>query len=101
MTMVPSSYLLWLVTGQPVRVKEHPQYLRIDWKPGVVLESIAPLSYLVEVNGPTYRRSLIHLRDAIQSKQDCLPVQEPGPRNPPAAARADPAQSTGPLENID
>jgi len=41
------------------------------------------------------------LRDAIQSKTDCLPVQEPGPRNPPAAAQADPAQSTGPLESTD
>ena len=35
------------------------------------------------------------------NRTSCLPVQEPGPRKPPAAAQADPAQSTGPLENTD
>lgn len=49
-----------LVTGQPVRVKAHPQQPCSNWKPGVILENIAPCSYLVEVNGRTYRRNHVY-----------------------------------------
>ena len=39
---------------------------------------IAPsTSYLVEVNGCTYRRNRVHLRDAVQSQTGSLPVQAP------------------------
>ena len=82
MTKVPSSYL-GLVIGQPVRVKAHPQQPRSDWKPGVILENIAPRSHLVEVNARTYRRNRVHLRVAVQSQTDSLPVQEPDPAQTP------------------
>ena len=49
---------------------------------------MAPRSYLVEVNGRTYCRNRVHLRDAVQSQTDSLPVQE-----------RDPAQTPGLPEN--
>ena len=60
-----------LVIGQPIRVKAHPQQARSDWKPRVIVDSVAPRSYIVEVNGRKYRRNRVHLRDTIQ----CNPVQ--------------------------
>ena len=55
-----------LVVGQPVRVKSHPQRPHSDWKQGVVRHNVAPRSYLVEVEGRSYRRNRVHLRDAVQ-----------------------------------
>lgn len=65
------------VTSSSHHPKENgtSQQPRSDWKPGVILENIAPRSYLVEVNGPTYRRNCVHLRNAVQSQTDSLPVQ--------------------------
>ena len=64
-----------LVIGQPVRVKAHPQIPHSDWKPGVVLSNVAPRSYLVEVNGRTYR-------DTIQSKPVQPPIQQTDTADP-------------------
>ena len=61
--------------------------------PGVILENIAPRSYLVEVNGRTYRRNRVHLRDAVQSQTDSLPVQDPDPAQTPALAENKPAHN--------
>ena len=92
MTKVPSSYL-GLVIGQPVRVKAHPQQPRSDWKPGVILENIAPRSHLVEVNARTCRRNRVHLRVAVQSQTDSLPVQEPDPAQTPGLSENKPANN--------
>ena len=64
-----------LVIGQPVWVKAYPEQPHSDWKSGVILQNIAPCSYLVEVNGCTYRRNRVHLRDAVQSQTGSLPVK--------------------------
>ncbi|RUM46313.1 MAG: hypothetical protein DSY80_02390 [Desulfocapsa sp.] len=76
-----------LVIGQPVRVKTHPQQPHSDWKPGQVTQVVAPRSYTVDVNGGSYRRNRIHLRDALET--------ETGSRDesPPPAPNAD-AQSS-------
>ena len=66
-----------LVIGQPVWVKAHPEQPHSDWKSGVILQNIAPCSYLVEVNGCTYCWNRVHLRDAVQSQTGSLPVQVP------------------------
>ena len=82
-----------LVIGQPVRVKAHPQQPRSKWKPGVILENIPPRSYLVEVNGHTYRRNRVHLSDAVQSQTDSLPVREPDPAQTPGLPENKPANN--------
>ena len=79
------------VIGQSVRVNAHSQQPRSDWKPGVIL--IAPRSYLVEVNGRSYRRNRVHLRDAVQSQTDSLPVQEPGRAQTPGLPENKPANN--------
>ena len=79
------------VIGQSVRVNAHSQQPRSDWNPGVIL--IAPRSYLVEVNGRTYRRNRVHLRDAVQSQTDSLPVQEPDPAQTPGLPENKPANN--------
>ena len=61
--------------------------------PGVILENIAPRSYLVEVNGRTYRRNRVHLRDAVQSQTDSLPVQDPDPAQTPGLPENKPAHN--------
>ena len=81
------------VIGQSVRVNAHSQQSRSGWKPGVILENIAPRSYLVEVNGRTYRRNRVHLRDAVQSQTDSLPVQEPDPAQTPGLPENKPANN--------
>ena len=50
-----------LLTGQPVRANVHPRQPRSAWKAGVILNNVAPSSYIVEVNGCKYRRNYIHL----------------------------------------
>ena len=65
-----------LVTGQPIRVKAHPQQAHSNWKPGVIVESVAPRSYIVEVDGRKYRRNRVHLRDTIQSSQSQSNAQQ-------------------------
>ena len=65
-----------LVTGQPIRAKVHPKDHHSDWKSGVVKAKVAPRSYLVEVNGRSYRRNRVHIRDSLQNK---TPVQTPEP----------------------
>ena len=82
-----------LVIGQPVQVKAQPQQPRSDWKPGVILENIAPRSYLVEENGRIYCRNHVHLRDAVQSQTDSLPVQEPDPAQTPGLSENKPANN--------
>ena len=82
-----------LVIGQPVQVKAQPQQPHSDWKPGVILENLAPWSYLVEVNGHTYCRHSVHLRDAVQSQTDSLPVQEPDPAQTPGLFENKPANN--------
>ena len=58
-----------LVIGQPIRVKTHPQQAHSNWKPGVIVDSVAPRRYIVDVDGRKYRRNRVHLRDTIQSSQ--------------------------------
>ena len=58
-----------LVIGQPIRVKAHPQQAHRNWKPGVIVDSVAPRSYIVEVYGRKYRRNRVHLRETIQSSR--------------------------------
>ncbi|XP_032223598.1 uncharacterized protein K02A2.6 [Nematostella vectensis] len=54
-----------LVVGQPVRVIVHPQQAHSNWKAGTVVSmATTPRSYVVQVNGRTYRRKRVHLRDA-------------------------------------
>lgn len=65
-----------LVIGQPIRVKAHPQQAHSNWKPGVIGDSVAPRSYIVEVNGRKYRRNRVHLRDTIQSSQPQSSAQQ-------------------------
>lgn len=71
MTPVLNLYPLWLLDNLYDRVKAHPQQTRSDWKPGVIVDSVAPRSHIVEVNGRKYRRNRVHLCDTIQ----CNPVQ--------------------------
>ena len=54
---------------------------------------VASRSYLVEGNGRTYRRNRVHLRDAVQSQTDSLPVQEPGPAQTPGLPENKPANN--------
>ena len=67
-----------LVIGQPIRVKTHPQQAHSNWKPGVIVDSLAPRSYIhvVEVDGRKYRRNRVHLRDTVQSSQAQPNVQQ-------------------------
>lgn len=65
-----------LVVGQPVRVKTHPQNPKSPWKPGIVQNIRGPRSYEVQVDGATYKRNRIHLRDSI--------VPPPKPAQTPA-----------------
>ena len=58
-----------LVIGQPVRVKVQPLLPHSDLASGVVLKSVAPRRYLVEVNGSKYRRNRVQLRDTIHPTQ--------------------------------
>ena len=53
--------LPYLVIGQPIRVKCHPQNPYSDWTPGIDTSKAAPRSYMVQVDGQQYRRSRIHL----------------------------------------
>ena len=50
-----------LTTGQPVRVKCHPQIPNSNWESGTVIGKEAPRSYGVQVNGIVYRRNRIHI----------------------------------------
>ena len=65
-----------LVIGQPIRVKAHPQQAHSNWKPGVIVDSVAPRSYIVEVDGRKYRRNRVHLRDTVQSSPAQPNVQQ-------------------------
>ena len=65
-----------LVVGKPIRVEDHPQQARSNWKPGVIVDSVASRSYIVEVDGRKYRRNRGHLRDTIQSRQSQSNVQQ-------------------------
>lgn len=47
-----------LVIGQPIRVKAHHQQAHSNWKPGVIVDSVALRSYIVKVDGRKYRRSV-------------------------------------------
>ena len=62
-----------LIVGQPVRVKTHPQLKNSPWKQGTVQSIRASRSYDVQVDGATYKRNRIHLRDSI------LPPPKPAP----------------------
>ncbi|XP_032239683.1 uncharacterized protein K02A2.6 [Nematostella vectensis] len=54
-----------LVVGQQIRVKVHPQQAHSNWKAGTAVSmATTPRSYVVQVNGRTYRRNRVHLRDA-------------------------------------
>ena len=65
-----------MVIGQPIRVKTHPQQAHSNWKPGVIVDSVAPRSYKIEVDGRKYRRNRVHLRDTVQSSQAQPNVQQ-------------------------
>ena len=68
MTPVPNLYPLWsldnLYESKPILSKH-----TCNWKPGVIVDSVAPCSYIVEVDDRKYRRNRVHLRDTIQSSQ--------------------------------
>ena len=57
------------VIEQPMRVKVHLQQAHGNWKHGVIVDSVAPHSYIVKVDGRKCHRNLVHLRDTIQSSQ--------------------------------
>ena len=65
-----------LNVGQPVRVKTHPQLPKSLWKPGMVRGVRGPRSYNVDVDGATYKRNRIHLRDAVVSPKPVI-VEKP------------------------
>ena len=58
-----------MVIVLPIRVKGHPQQAHSNWKHGVIVDSVTPSRYIVEVDSHKYRRNLVHLRDTIQSSQ--------------------------------
>ena len=62
-----------LIVGQPVRVKTRPQLKNSPWKQGTVQSIRGSRSYDVQVDGATYKRNCIHLRDSI------LPPPKPAP----------------------
>jgi len=70
-----------LVIGQPTRVKAHPQQAHSNWKPGLIVDSVALRSYIVEVDGRTYRRNRVHLRAPFN------PVKPSQTRNKPLLPR--------------
>ena len=82
--------------GQSFRMKPLPGDRTGRWRRGMCLQQVAPRSYLVEVDGTTYRRNRIDLRPAepvppqvyvqpesmapnITSSRDSVPVQEDTP----------------------
>ena len=58
-----------MVIVLPIRVKGHPQQAHGNWKHIVVVDSVTPGSYIVEVDSHKYCRNLVYLRDTIQSSQ--------------------------------
>lgn len=56
-----------LQVGQGVRMKPLPGDRTGRWRPGVCLQQVAPRSYLVKVEGATYRRNRVDLRPAEQA----------------------------------
>lgn len=50
-----------LQVGSPVYAQLNPQETKI-WTPGVVTNQLSDRSYMVNVNGSEYRRSLVHLK---------------------------------------
>ena len=74
-----SKQLPELVVGQPVRAKVHPKVPHSKWLPGKIEAKVAPRSYLVQVNGRTYRRNRVHLRDSYavpyQPHQDACEIE--------------------------
>lgn len=58
-----------LVIGQPIRVKAHPQQAHSSWKPAVIVDSVVPRSYIVQVDGRKYRQNRVQLCDTVQSSQ--------------------------------
>ena len=58
-----------MVIVLPIRVKGHPQQAHSNWKHGVIVDSVTPGSYIVEVDSHKYPRNLVHLRGTIQSSQ--------------------------------
>lgn len=93
-----------LVVGQPVTVKAHPQQPRSNWKPGHIIAIEPHRRYTVEVEGRTYRRNRIHLRDSVNKPKnieqqqevtpttstitEAIPVQTPTPSTVTGAASA-------------
>ena len=67
MTAVLNLYLLWSLNN--LYESKPSSASTSNWKHGVIVESVAPRSYIVEVDGRKYRRNLVHLRDTIQSSQ--------------------------------
>lgn len=59
-----------MVIRQPILVKAHPQQAHSNRKPGGIVDSVAPLSYILKVDGRKYRRNgLTCGRDTIQSSK--------------------------------
>ena len=56
-----------LKVGQPVRAKINP---KSTWQPAVVQENIAPRSYIVQLNGRSYRRNRVDIRNALEAKSE-------------------------------
>lgn len=56
--------LHWRNIGQPIRMKPLPGDRTGRWKKGVCLQQAGPRSYVVNVEGTTYRRSRVDLRPA-------------------------------------
>ncbi|XP_038116848.1 transcription factor mef2A-like [Culex quinquefasciatus] len=71
-----------LETGSPVYVQAHPEISK-TWTPAIVTEKLNDRSYVVDVNGASYRRDLTNLR----------------PRKEPTTIPLVPAQSHPPTES--
>ena len=59
-----------LIVGQPVNVKAHPQQPHSNWKAGHVVAIEPHRRYAVEVEGRTYRRNRVHIRDRADTSNN-------------------------------
>lgn len=89
-----------LVVGQPIRAKTQPKVPHSTWKAGIVTSQVAPRSYLIEVDGRTYRRNRVHLRDTIEHPPPAVssatpPASKPLTFDSTACTDNRPSTSTG------
>lgn len=87
-----------LVVGQPIRAKVHPKAPHSTWTTGTVTAKVVPRSYLVDVNGRSFRRNRVHLRpsdrppETAQTSSEFVPdVESAQPvATPPSSTPASP-----------